>query len=157
MPVSADTQSSSEEDEGYVGRYAHRQSYAAWCSFRFWNCIAMAVLWVWPLQKLVSYRPLLGLLMKTVWLVKDSSLDFLGYKNRVERDNRCSWKQRILSATARWCNWAEKQNSWNTCQIHSSEMHSYKMSSLWSLVNLYFSTSGKTWDTFVFPGLKPSS
>lgn len=36
-------------------------------------------------------------------------------------------------------------------------MHSYKTGFLWSLVNLYLSTSGKIWDTLVFPGLKPSS
>lgn len=140
---------------------AHRQAWAAWFSFSFWNCVAMAVLWKWLLQKRPvcgqPERAVLGALTKTVLWVKDSSLAFLGYKNRVERDNYCSWKQRILSATARWCNRVEEQNSWDICQVHSSEMRSYKMSFLWSLVNLYLNISGKTWDTFVLSGLKPSS
>lgn len=36
-------------------------------------------------------------------------------------------------------------------------MHSYKMSFVWSSANLYLSTSGDTWNTLIFPGLKPSS
>lgn len=58
----------------------------------------------WSQQKLFSCRAVLGVVVKTFLLVRglqNSSLAILRYKNSVERDSQCGWKQRIESETAR--------------------------------------------------------
>jgi len=58
----------------------------------------------WLLQKLFSCRAVLGVGMKTFFLVRAlqySNLAFLGYEERVERGSQRGWKQRIVSGTGR--------------------------------------------------------